>query len=221
MSLTVNKGAVATFKTPKITEYEYELTEHDTATEYNGVTESAMLNVLNDKLTYGVHGTPYYFSYNDVNQYVVGYPTNQSTTQQTYTINFADGHTETVTREYLINFSCDPRDTSYLSAPSHVLGLSSSYYEPPTNSAHGMMLTNDRTKWESRTTLNRLHLFYMTEELVLERDAQGGVIGYHFDAQEVEIIDTNTAAHYGTYWLDNDGLDGNTVDIELEMTTIT
>lgn len=218
MSLTVNKGAVAVFKTPKVTEYEYELTEHDTATEYNSITESAMLNVLNDKLLYGVHGTPYYFTYNSATQYIVGYPTNQGTTQETYTITYADGHTETVTRSYLINFLCDSRDTAYLSAPAHVTGLLSSYYEPPTNSAHGMALTSDRTKWESRTALNRLHLFYMTENLVLERDSQGGVIGYHFDPEMVEIIDTYRAAHYGTYWLDNDGLAGNTVDIELEMT---
>lgn len=219
MNLNVTKGSIARFIEPKVTVYEYEITRHRHDTRYDATTEASMEVALGAKFLAGVHNTPYYYSVSGGGtRYAYSHPINLSTTTQTYTINFADGHQEIVEREYLTNFTGgNSDDTVYFSAPAHVTALLSSYYERPANDSYGMRLTNDKAIWESQTSLNRLHLFYMVEELVLERDQQGGVIGYHFDTEMVEIVDTYAASHYGTYWYDNQGRTGETIEAEVQL----
>lgn len=219
MNLNVTKGSIARFIQPKVTVYEYEITRHRHDTRYDATTETSMEVALGAKFTAGVHGTPYYYSVSGSGtRYAYCHPINLSTTTQTYTINFADGHQEIVERTYLTNFTGgNSDDTVYFSSPSHVTALLRSYYERPANDNYGMRLTNDKAIWESQTSLNRLHLFYMVENLVLERDQQGGVIGYHFDPEMVEIVDTYSGSHYGTYWYDNQGRTGETIEAEVQL----
>lgn len=217
MSLTVGRGAIAHFDEPKVTEYEYEQTRTSHGTRIDKITGSEIYGALVSKCAIGVMGGAYYYTDSGVTQYVSCMAANRSTTTETFEFTLYDGTQISVTRTYLINFTGYPDDPVWLGQPSRVVALRSSYYDLPANDSYGMALTSDRSKWESRWSLSRLHLFYVVENLVLERDAEGHVIGYHFETSDVEYIDTNSAAHYATYWDYNSQMTGDTVEVTVEI----
>lgn len=218
MSLTVERGAIAHFDEPKVTEYDYEQTRTSHGTRIDKITGSEIYGALVSKCAIGVMGGSYYYTDSGgVTQYVSCLAANRSTTTETFEFTLYDGTQISETRTYLTNFTGYPNDPVRLGQPGHVIALRSSYFEPITNDAYGMALNSDRSKWESKWSLSRLHLFYVVESLVLERDSEGHVIGYHFETSDVEYIDTYSAAHYSTYWDYNSQMTGDTVEVTVEI----
>lgn len=215
MSLTVGRGAIAHFDEPKVTEYEYEQTRTSHGTRIDKITGGEIYGALLSKCASGVDSGAYYYTDSDgVTQYAYCAPTYRITTE-TFVITLYDGTVITETRSYQTNFTAG--DSVQLVYPAHAVGLLRSYFEPITNDNYGMALNSDRTKWESRWSLSRLHLFYLVENLVLERDSEGHVIWYHFETEGVEYIDTYSASHYGTYWDNNSQMTGDTVEVNVEI----
>lgn len=215
-SLTVNKGAVPVFQQPKVTEYEYELTEHDHATVYHNITEGEISAVIQQKCLGGVNGTPYYYTENGVTYYDICNVISRDTTTVTYTVTLYDGTVLTEDRTYLTHFSARSSETSYLNQPSHVVRLVSSYYETPTRYTVNFVVdpTTGLPYYRSQS-MGNLHLVFTVETLVYEYDGDGHVIGYHFEQSDVDYVNNSNA--YGSYWVSNQGLAGNTVEIELDM----
>lgn len=218
MSLTVNKGAVAVFQQPKVTEYEYELTEHDHATVYHNITESEIAAVIQQKCLGGVNNTPYYYTENGVTYYDICNVISRDTTTETFTITLYDGTVLTEDRTYLIHFSARNSETTYLNQPSHVVRFVRSYYEAPTQYSVNFIVdpTTGLPYYQSSYNVGQLHLVFTVETLVYDYDSDRHVIGYHFVQSDVDYANNSNA--YGSYWISSQGLTGNTVEIELDMT---